>query len=288
MNFNIAKFGICVILASIILFSCNNSKQKTAVSPRSEVNLQFDSLKFSDKVYLVEKNDTTVPYSQVDIKFVYPTQFKSESDLQKLQKMFVETFFDDTLTAQPQDALKKYVEKYTGEYRKLASGYLKDAPYKEKPHWFWNSLSKSNQILFQNDSIISYAIVYSEYTGGAHGSYNIVYRNIDLTNIKRITEEDLFVLNYKKSLSDIIVRKIMKNYNITSTDSLLANGFLIKKEGIVPNNNFWINKEGLHYTYNQYEIACYAMGPVEVFIPYSELKAILKPNSIVEQLFKTK
>ncbi len=288
MNFNIAKLSIGAIIALMTLFSCNNQKQKAAILPPSEVKLQFDSLKFSDKVYLVEKNDTTIPYSQVDIKFVYPNRFKSENDLKKLQKIFVTTFFNDTNTLLPQVALKKYVENYADLYRESASDYLKEYPYREKPHWYWNSLSKSNKILFQNNASLSYAIEYSDYTGGAHGSYSIEFYNIDLTNFKQITEEDLFVPEYKKSLSDIIVRQIMKNYNITSPDSLMANGFLVSAGEIVPNNNFWIDKIGLHYTYNNYEIACYAMGHIDVFIPYSELKAILKPNSIVEQLFKTK
>ena len=30
--------------------------------------------------------------------------------------------------------------------------------------------------------------------------------------------------------------------------------------------NFYLAKDGLHFVYNEYEIACYAAGPVEVVI----------------------
>ena len=46
----------------------------------------------------------------------------------------------------------------------------------------------------------------------------------------------------------------MINYEVAEPDSLLMRGFFTV-EDIVPNNNFWLNDEGINYTYNQYEIA---------------------------------
>lgn len=49
-----------------------------------------------------------------------------------------------------------------------------------------------------------------------------------------------------------------------------------------------MDNKGLHYTYNQYEIAPYSMGPIDVTIPYEDLKPILKPNNIIERFFPNK
>jgi hypothetical protein len=76
----------------------------------------------------------------------------------------------------------------------------------------------------------------------------------------------------------------MKKYNVSSPDSLLTQGFF-NLEDIVPNNNLWMDDKALHYTFNQYEIAPYVMGAIEVEIPYSDLKTVLKPDNIVERFF---
>ena len=51
-------------------------------------------------------------------------------------------------------------------------------------------------------------------------------------------------------------------------------------DDISPNNNFWMNDKGVHYIYNQYEIAPYSMGPIDVSIPFEELTSIIIPESI--------
>lgn len=106
------------------------------------------------------------------------------------------------------------MEKYIASYRALSSDYYSDKsrlPEGETPVWYYYQLNISNKILFQNDSLLSYAVEYSDYTGGAHGSYRIVYYNIDLNDLVTISEEDLFIPGYYKSLTDIILRSLMKN-----------------------------------------------------------------------------
>jgi len=150
----------------------------------------------------------------------------------------------DSLT--PREAIDKYIADYTQEYRSLSNDFYSD---KQKlsdgsmPSWYWYQLRNTNRILFQNDSLLSYAVEYSDYTGGAHGPYRILYYNIDLNNIVTLSEEDLFIPNFKKPLSDILVESLMKKYHVTVPDSLLQHGFF-NLEDIIPNNNFgWTIKE---------------------------------------------
>ena len=35
--------------------------------------------------------------------------------------------------------------------------------------------------------------------------------------------------------------------------------------------NFYVGKDGLHFVFNEYEVACYAQGVVEVVIPAFEM-----------------
>lgn len=268
------------IVASLMLVGiCLTSCFKT-----SDDN-KYDQLELDEKVYLFAVNDTTMPYAKVEIEFNYPVKFKRKEDLPRLQQIFKGTFFNnqsyDTLS--PKEAMLTFLENYSREYRELGNQYYEDMGNLEgdnKPSWYWYYIQKSNEILFEDDNVLSYSVQHSDYTGGAHGSLQILYYIIDLDNLTTITEEDIFTPNYHQLLTTIIIERLMKKFEVDTPEKLLTEGFFDINE-IAPNNNFWVNNEGLHYVYNQYEIAPYSMGPIEVTIPYEEIKSILIPQSIV-------
>ena len=77
----------------------------------------------------------------------------------------------------------------------------------------------------------------------------------------------------------------MKDHNVSTYEGLLEQGFF-NIEDIFPNNNFWLDNEGIHYAFNQYEIAPYVMGVIKVDIPYEDLKDILRTDNGVDRFFK--
>lgn len=270
-------------LASTIFFACKPNVQQ-------DNEITYDSIIVAKHIPLLESNDTTLPYSEVNIRFKYPVKFRNQEDLTRLQQIFTDTFFNDSINGSltPLEAMGKYLDAYTTEYKTLAGMYNDDKarlPANEIPAWYWYQLNNTNKILFQNDSLLSYAVEYSDYTGGAHGSYRVSYFNVDLKSLSSLSEEDLFKPGYKKELTGIVLRQLMKENNVTSADSLIDKGFFDIKD-IVPNNNFWLDDKGLHYSFNQYEIAPYAMGIIDVSIPYDELSSILKPESVVSVFLK--
>ena len=143
----------------------------------------------------------------------------------------------------------------------------------------------SNDIHYQNDHFISYSVTVYEYTGGAHGGTSMINTTVDLESMLTLTEEDIFVPNCQHRLADIIVSQLMKEHNLTQREELIEIGFFNVDE-IYPNNNFRLDEEGLYYTFNQYEIAPYVMGIIDVFIPYEELLEILKVESVITQFYK--
>lgn len=280
------KFSIFILLTGIILISCNG-RRGGAKSSR----IDFDSIVVARHIPLLQENDTTLPYADVGISFTYPVKFRDSESLTRLQQIFQGTFFGDSnydaLT--PQEAVDQYLKEYTDRYQSLSNYYYEDKARIEgkMPSWYWYFMNNSNKILFQNDSLLSYAVEYSDYEGGAHGSYRITYTNVDLNDLVTLTEEDLFVPGYFKPLTEKIVVQLMKKYDVPVADSLLMKGFFTI-EDIVPNNNFWLDGKNIHYSYNQYEIAPYAMGVIDVSVPYSELSDILLPESIISRYFLKK
>ena len=277
--------NILVIIASLALValfatSCFNKSK----------SIQFDNLAINEKVYLFADNDTTKPFANVEIDFNYPKNFKSKDDLLRLQKIFIGTFFNDMSydSLSPKEALSSYLEKYTNDYRGLSNQYYDDMGNLEddnQPSWYWYQLFKNNEILFEDENILSYSVEHYYYEGGAHGSLSAMYYTIDLNNLTTITQESIFKPNFHQLLTERIVANLMKKYEVNTPDELINEGFFDINE-IAPNNNFWIDNTGVHYIFNQYEIAPYSMGPIEVTVPYHEIQSIIIPESVAGKQIK--
>jgi hypothetical protein len=110
---------------------------------------------------------------------------------------------------------------------------------------------------------------------------------MDLKSGNRIEEEDIFIDEYQEPLAKIIVNTLMSDYGVTTGEELEGEGFFNVAE-IVPNNNFYIDGEGITYTYNEYEIAPYSLGCIDVKIPYGKTKKLLRADSPVMRIKSTK
>jgi len=248
------------------------------------LKIEYDSIVVNQRIPLLQANDTTLPSAEVELSFTYPVKFRDTESLARLQQIFKGTFFGDTSfdSITPGEAIERFMADYTTRYTSLSNSYYEDKSRLEgeMPLWYWYFMHIKNRILFQDESLLSYAVEYSDYEGGAHGSYRILYTNINLDELNTISEEDLFMPDYYKPLTEKIIQRLMDQYDAIEPDSLLMRGFFTI-EDIVPNNNFWLNEEGIHYTYNQYEIAPYSMGVIDVTVPYSDLTEILQPETII-------
>ncbi len=280
MRKNILVIITSIVLAGLFVISCTKKSSK----------LEFDNISLNKKIYLFPDNDTTKPFADVEIELNYPKSFRNKEDLARLQEIFNGTFFNEEsygyLSAN--EALDLYLEKYTEEYREIGNQYYQDMENLEgdnQPSWYYYQLHKSNEILYEDENILSYSVDHATYTGGAHGSLQVLYYTIDLNSLTTITEEDIFTPNYHQFLTTKIVENLMKDYGVTAPEDLLNEGFFDVND-IAPNNNFWINNEGVHYIYNQYEIAPYSMGPIEVTIPYNDIQSIIIPESIAGKQLK--
>jgi hypothetical protein len=108
---------------------------------------------------------------------------------------------------------------------------------------------------------------------------------INLANGSVLTEEEIFVPNYQEELSAILVDKIVEQNGVKDAKELENLGFFSVDE-IVPNSNFLVTEEGLTYTFNEYEIAAYAVGAINVFIPFKDLRFLIRENSPIHDLLQ--
>ena len=273
-----------ILLCGTIITGCKSNK---TINTEAENDIKFDSIAVNEKYYLL--GDTTNPYCTLESNFVFPSEYKDKEILGKLSRHFIESFFGidsffekETASVTPEQAMKAYMQKYISDYKELESDFITDTEVSgEKPSqesWYAYYEASSNEIIYNKCDLLSYTVSVEYYTGGAHGGHGYNNHVLYLKTGEEIDETDIFIENYHDSLAYIIVYTIATDNNLTNPEGLENKGFFNIEE-IYPNGNFYLDEKGITYTYNVYEIAPYALGKTDVFIPYEKIRHLLKKDS---------
>lgn len=247
---------IPILFLLIFSFSCKDTVKKES--------LRFDNLIVEKKVFA--SNDSTMPYMKLTLDFTYPVSFYRDTVLNRIQKIFVEAFAGEEYVGRsPKGAFEAYEKDLTDESLELASYLNNDiADFAE----YFQTIKTG--IVDSTENILTIKTVKESYAGGAHGSHTVLYYNIDLNDAELLTEDDLFKSGYEEKLKAYITEELQKKYGDRIND------VLFEIDEIQSNNNFYFDKQGITYVYNEYEIAPYSEGIIEVLIPMSKIEGLLK------------
>jgi hypothetical protein len=280
MKLFIHKNISALVVASLCLVGCQTNT-KTSV----ENDITFDSIQVEKVYHLFDNPDN--PNCNFQLKFTYPVKVENSKLLPDIQKQFVENYFGEEYEdLSPKEAVAKYTDDYLASYKELEEYYQEEVNQSEgKPtaSWFSYYEMSENEIRYNKNDILSYSINFTNYTGGAHGAHSTNYHVIDLKTGKAITEEAIFVEDYEEQLAQILVDKIAELNDVQDAKELENIGFFSIDE-IFPNDNFFIDETGLTYAFNEYEIAAYVVGLIEVHIPFHEIEFLLKKESPIAHL----
>ncbi|WP_455585232.1 DUF3298 domain-containing protein [Bacteroides sp.] len=270
-----------LVAVSGVLFSCGDKMSKNVGS------LEFDSIQVNKTAHLF--GDTAKPACNLVINFTYPVKSSDELLKDTLNKYFISACFGDKYIGEkPQEVVKQYTEAYIQEYRRdLEPMYLEDEKDKENEAsvgaWYSYYKGIESHVQLYEKNLLVYRIDYNEYTGGAHGIYMTTYLNMDLGLMRPLRLDDIFVGEYQEALTDLIWNQLMADNDAKTRAELEDMGYGSTGE-IAPTENFYLNKEGITFYYNVYDITPYAMGPVVVSIPFQMMEHMLGSNLVVGEL----
>jgi hypothetical protein len=108
------------------------------------------------------------------------------------------------------------------------------------------------------------------FLGGAHGSTTVEYFQVDKESGKKLGLKDF--ISSKSKLDRLAEKYFRKQNEIPLEGTLMDHGF---DSEFSCNENFFLQNDSLFFFYNQYEIACYAMGSFQFGIPLKDLKGLL-------------
>lgn len=248
---------ITFLMAALLIFasSCINTTDQT---------LKVDIVEYEAQTPLFED----APYTfSIDMKIEWPVSGPDAESLKDMQKGITGLLFGNEIqTFDIEYAIDAYnrsaVEFYQLENEEIAQEIDDDWGF--MLNW---SESMDGNFLPTYAGYISYVKYLYGYSGGAHGMDAKTAVTFDSKTGKTITENDLFVPGYEERLTESLRNHL--------SDCNIEKDMLFEPE-IFPSENFYLTPEGITYIYQRYEIGPYAIGIIEVTVPWSEIQDILR------------
>lgn len=116
--------------------------------------------------------------------------------------------------------------------------------------------TKNYRVVYADAKVLSYVLEEMEYAGGAHGVTTVTTGVINRATGKMMTLAEFVPVERHPALLQALQTALM--VRLGGSDALL-------EEVFIP-TNFYVAKDGLHFVYNVYEVACYAAGTLDVVI----------------------
>ena len=241
-------------------------------------SLALDFHFFEDSVKLW-KNKANSPMATFDIESLLPAKTVENGIAAFLKDKIFMGFNNDSIEKSyaniPLDGLEKmkrdtffkvYLETMTDEKPDSSGEISPSLNYAE---------SHSLSVLYNEKGLLS--LGFSEYTygGGAHGNYGTLISSYDLAQKKVLKINDIFLPNFEKTLNTALAKAVRDKFEMKSKEALSSYLF---DNTIKYTDNFCITKKGILFLYNPYEIAAYAYGEIELFIPFEEIKSVVNPS----------
>jgi hypothetical protein len=236
---------------------------------KSEMNLfqPFDLVIRNADIQLFPDNPSS-PSALIEYALLFPkantsNQFKMAiADFYGMQK--------DTDQFDPSKVIAAEILTFFNQYKELAniSGEM-------NPSFQWVKSVQSG-VIFNNNILVCLHRTTYVYTGGAHGMKHDSFGLFEAGSGKKILISDLFVEGYQKEISNILTAKLRLQNGLADDEFLSSNGYFV--DVIEPNDNFFISPAGLGFHFNSYEIAPYSTGHTMLFLSFSEISELLKPE----------
>jgi len=265
--------NIAFLIVSVTLPSCqwgDGSGNKPAITK--------DALTYTYKLFKQRATDCgDKPDSSCTIVKINYAEFNGQKALNdSVIGKFNELFGDDK---KPDTNL----EEITGSFMKGYNDFKKDQP---KSTLFF-LLDAQAKVLRQDSSFTTIEVTGYSYTGGAHGVSYTYFINWNTKANKSIGLSDLLIDGYNSKLTQIAEHLFRTNEKLSDTSSLTSDhGYFFKENKFSLPDDYLITPLGIRFLYNVYTIKPYAAGQTEIIVPYSQIKSLIKPNTVLSQYSK--
>jgi len=261
----IKKLILCAIVA-VVATACNNNENSqsdadTGSTTADTLSYSYDSVKVISKNKVANANDVT------KATITYPV-FETEKLNEFVKRQVFDFIGKDEQATSYTDIANSFINGYDDFYKQN-----KDSEQ------YWFLLIKIN-VVYQTNNYLALKYINADYSGGAHPNTVITYINYNPKTNQTITLDSLIAKEQQPKLLAIAEGIFRKDEKLSAT-APLTDGYFFEDGKFALAQNFYVNKNGLVFVYNPYEIKPYAAGITTLTIPFTALKEIAKPNTIL-------
>ncbi|MBN3035033.1 MAG: DUF3298 domain-containing protein [Bacteroidales bacterium] len=141
----------------------------------------------------------------------------------------------------------------------------------------------STTVEFNESGIVCLKLSKYVFSGGAHGLNMEGFMVFDAFTGSRITLSDLFNADSLPVLRTALNRKIREMFGISPGERLSDAGFFADE--VDQTENFYIHQDGMGFVYNLYSIGPHALGVIDIFLDFGEIKELLRDVSPVRWIY---
>ena len=272
------RFFILVSIA-LICFGCVNNPNKTNVSKITvESNFPSDKLEFSSftdsTVYHIANIDS-MPCLNVTVDITYPLATGVAGNDQLLIKDFVANCIGKEFAGKAtiEDAVKALTNSEIKKYKSEVCGSTPETKVIGE-NWMNYEYYTKNNILYNAHGILSYSCYVYTFTGGAHGMNTTSCYVYDVYENQEIGINSIFKEEFLPNILSLLREQLASHECAESIDMSYVN----------VTENFFADEVGIHWIYNPYEIAPYAVGVIEVVLPYSKIENYFTENTPIKSI----
>lgn len=173
--------------------------------------------------------------------------------------------FDDEITA---ETIPEAIDSFTNGYFELKKIYPD-----ETIGW----KAKINGVVtYEDNELLTIELQSYLFTGGAHGYGSTNFLNFSKKRGKEMDDWELF--KDKEGFERYAETQFRLQQDIPVNKPINSTGFMFEKDHFYLPENIGFTEKGLKLLYNQYEVASYADGPIELTLPYKDIQKFLSGN----------
>lgn len=243
-----------------------------------EGSIAFETYCWGDSARLFEDMEIS-PGATNSMQLLWPQSNTPAATAAFLKKAITSGILGDSLSRTIQTPEMVYVEDREAFFKAYRSDMSEirsdDSTVMEYPYMYSYDQQTSLLVAWNENNRLSLGYELSLYTGGAHGNYATSYLTYDLKKGHALQLKDVFLPGFEQPLSKALETAVRKKYELTEDQALTE---VLFEDSITFNENFYLTGKGIVFAYVPYEIAAYAMGQIELFIPFAEISALLQPE----------
>lgn len=132
----------------------------------------------------------------------------------------------------------------------------------------------NGEITYESPLLVSLVLNTYTFTGGAHGYGTTTFLNFDKEKSLELENYELF--KDFEGFIDFAETRFRETQGISKNVAINSTGFMFSEDTFHLPENLGFTKNGIQLVYNEYEVASYADGPIEITIPFKEATPFLK------------